>query len=419
MHRPVALLTYSTKPRGGVVHTLALAEALADLGVPVRVIGLGDPAAGFYRPVRVPVTLAPGPAGAPDLETKVAGCIDRLEAVLREVVATTPGVVLHSQDCISARAAARVRASAREAGVRVPVVRTVHHVDDFTSQVLIDCQRAAILEPDAVLAVTEVWRDILAADYRVDAAVVPNGVDVGRYAAGSPARAAELRALVGATDRPLLLAVGGLEPRKGSDNLVRALAAVRRRSGVDPVLAVLGGHSFQDYRAYSDAVRAELPGLGLEPGRDVVEVGTVPDADMPAWYRAADALAFPSVKEGFGLAVLEAMSAGLPVVTSDLPVFREYLVPGTDALLVPVGDVDALADALLAVLVDEPLRARLVAAGNRVVQRFTWAQSAQRHLEVYAALEATSAAAMSCPSAAGQGATAVPAVVRISVPSGR
>jgi len=384
LRRPVALVTYSTKPRGGVVHTLALAEALAELGVGVRVVALGDPAAGFYRPVRAPVTLVPGPAEAPDLETKVAGCIDRLEAILTEVVASTPGVVLHSQDCISARAAARVRDASKE---RVPVVRTVHHIDDFTSPVLVDCQRAAILEPDVVLAVTEVWREILAADYAVDAWVVPNGVDVARYASGSPSRAADLRASVGASGRPLLLAVGGLEPRKGSDNLVRALAAVRRRSGLDPVLVVVGGHSFQDYRAYSEAVRAELPCLGLEPGRDVVEVGTVPDADMPAWYRAADALAFPSVKEGFGLAVLEAMSAGVPVVTSDLPVFREYLVPGRDALLVPVGDVDALADALLAVLTDGPLRAALVAAGSGVVQRFTWAQSARRHLDVYAALD--------------------------------
>jgi glycosyltransferase involved in cell wall biosynthesis len=241
--------------------------------------------------------------------------------------------------------------------------------------------------------VTEVWREILEADYGVRAGVVPNGVDVVRYASGSPWRAAELRASVGAADRPLLLAVGGLEPRKGSDNLVRALAAVRRRSGVEPVLAVLGGHSFQDYRAYSDAVRADLPRLGLQLGRDVIEVGTVPDADMPSWYRAADALAFPSVKEGFGLAVLEAMSAGLPVVTSDLPVFREYLVPGRDALLAPVGDVDALADALLAVLTDERLRGALAAAGQELVRRFTWAESARRHLEVYAALDRTPAPA--------------------------
>jgi glycosyltransferase-like protein len=394
-HRPVALLTYSTKPRGGVVHTLALAEALAGVGVPVRVVALGEPAAGFFRPVRAPVTLVPGPADAPHLEAKVAGSIDCLAGALRTLVATTPGVVLHAQDCISARAAARVRdaVAGSAAAERVPVVRTVHHVDDFTSRVLMDCQQAAILEPDVVLAVTEVWREILAADYDVDARVVPNGVDVARYASGSPRRAAELRASVGAAGRPLLLAVGGLEPRKGSDNLVRALAAVRRRSGLDPVLAVLGGHSFQDYRAYHDAVLAELPRLGLELGRDVVEVGTVPDADMPAWYRAADALAFPSVKEGFGLAVLEAMSAGVPVVTSDLPVFREYLVAGRDALLVPVGDVDALADALFAVLTDERLRAALVPAGHAVAQRFTWAASARRHLAIYADLDRTPAPA--------------------------
>jgi glycosyltransferase-like protein len=381
-HRPVALLTYSTKPRGGVVHTLALAEALQDAGVPVRVVALGDPGGGFFRPVRVPVTLTPGPAGDLDLESKVAGSIDRLERVLHEVVTAAPDVVLHAQDCISARAAARVR----DAGARVPVVRTVHHVDDFSSRVLMDCQRAAILEPDVVLAVTDVWRGILAADHGVVAGVVPNGVDVPRFASGSARRAAELRGSVGAARRPLVLAVGGLEPRKGSDSLVRALSAVRRRSGLSPVLAVVGGHSFQDYRAYRDAVLAELPSLGLRFGRDVIEVGTVPDDDMPSWYRAADVLAFPSVKEGFGLAVLEAMSAGVPVVTSDLPVFREYLEPGRDALLVPVGDVDGLASALLAVLTDGLLRDRLAAAGHRLVQRFTWAESARRHLAVYAAL---------------------------------
>jgi glycosyltransferase-like protein len=386
-HRPVALLTYSTKPRGGVVHTLELAEALSDLGVPVRVVALGDQATGFFRPVRVPTTLVPGPVGTPDLEAKVAGSIDCLARVLGEVVASTPDVVLHAQDCISARAAARVRDAGNGPAGRVPVVRTVHHVDDFTSPVLQDCQRRAILEPDVVLAVTEVWREILAADYGVAPGVVPNGVDVARYSSGSAQRAAELRLTVGAQRRPLVLAVGGLEPRKGSDNLVRALAAMRRRSGLDPVLAVLGGHSFQDYRAYHDAVLAELPRLGLTLGRDVVEVGTVPDADVPSWYRAADVLAFPSVKEGFGLAVLEAMSAGLPVVTSDLPVFREYLVPDRDALLVPVGDVDGLAGALLAVLTDGVLRAALTAAGRALVHRFTWEQSARRHLAVYTDLD--------------------------------
>jgi len=373
----LALVTYSTKPRGGVVHTLALADALHELGEPVRVVALGDPAAGFFRPVRAPVTIVPGPTGAVTMEDKVAGSIDALTGVL----ATLDVRVLHAQDCISARAAARVR----DAGAPVTVVRTVHHVDDFTSPALMDCQRRAILEPDVVLAVTEVWRRTLLTDYGVRAAVVPNGVDARRFSAASRERAGELRRCVGAVGRPLLLAVGGIEPRKGSDTLVRALSLLARE-GLRPVLVVVGGHSFQDHRPYRDAVLAELPSLGLELGVDVVPVGTVDDDDVPAWYAAADALAFPSVKEGFGLAVLEAMSAGVPVVSSDLPVFREYLVDGRDALLVPVGDVPALAAALRSALLDAAVRGRLVAAGTELARRFTWRASAERHLAVYAGL---------------------------------
>jgi glycosyltransferase-like protein len=374
---PVVLLTYSTKPRGGVVHTLALADALHAMGHPVLVLALGDPAAGFFRPVHAPVRIVPGPVGAGTLEDKVAASIAALTAALEGVDAQ----ILHAQDCISARAAARVR----DAGSGATVVRTVHHVDDFTSAVLMDCQREAILEPDVVLAVSEVWRRTLATDYGVRAEVVPNGVDVERFASASPARAAELRRAVGAGERPLLLSVGGIEPRKGSDTLVRALSVVSRE-GVRPVLAVVGGHSFQDHHAYKEAVLAELPDLGLELDVDVLTVGTVPDDDMPAWYAAADVLAFPSVKEGFGLAVLEAMSAGVPVVTSDLPVFREYLVADRDALLVPVGDVPALAAALRSALYDDAVRTRLAAGGVDVARRFTWQGSARRHQEVYAGL---------------------------------
>jgi len=375
---PVALITYSTKPRGGVVHTLALAEALHALGQPVRVIALGDPGRGLFRPVEAPVTIVPGPSGELLLEDKVAGSIGALEDVLLD--ADEP--VLHAQDCIGARAAARVR----DAGAPVQVVRTVHHVDDFSSTVLMDCQRAAILEPDIVLAVSQVWRRQLLDDYGVAAGVVPNGVDVTRFAAPDRSRAAQLRASVGAVGRPLLLSIGGVEPRKGSNALVRALSRLARGQGPRPVLAVVGGHSFQDHRAYRDAVLSELPSLGLELGVDVVLVGTVPEADIAAWYAAADVLAFPSVKEGFGLAILEAMSAGLPVVTSDLPVFHEWLVADRDALLVPVGDVEALADALSRACTDADLRRSLVAAGRAVADRFTWAASAERHLQVYAGL---------------------------------
>ena len=89
------------------------------------------------------------------------------------------------------------------------------------------------------------------------------------------------------------------------------------------------------------------------------------------------------MKEGFGLAVLEAMSAGIPVVTSDLPVFREYLVAGRDALLVEPGDVGELAAALLLTIEDTDLRRTLVSAGACVAARFTWQESARQHVDIY------------------------------------
>ena len=378
------------------MHTLSLAEALHRLGAPVRVVALGDPAEGLFRPTDVPHTIVPAPPPAPTLEQRVFAAVDALEDGLRRIVAA--GDILHAQDCIAARAAGRIRdgvgvVDREPAGV--VMVRTVHHVDDFTTPALVECQRRSVLDPDRVLVVSEPWRKILAADYGVDADVVPNGVDPQRFGGLAPGERERLREQVGATrrpgcprsdSRPLVLTVGGVEPRKGTTTLFEAMAELRRRLDPPPVLAIVGGHSFQDYRAYREAALARLPGLGLELGKDVVLLGTVTEAELGGWYRAADAFAFPSVKEGFGLVVLEALAAGLPVVTTDIPVFTEYLADGESALLTPPGDGPALAGALEAVLTDPDLRRRLASGGSPVVERFTWEASARRHLDVYAAL---------------------------------
>jgi glycosyltransferase involved in cell wall biosynthesis len=217
---------------------------------------------------------------------------------------------------------------------------------------------------------------------------VTNGVDVDRFAPDPPSRVtAALRARAGAGDRFLILTVGGIEPRKGTDQLFGALSLLRRRWARPPVLAIIGGHSFQDHTPYRDRVIASMADLDLQFGRDVALLGTVPDDEMAAWYHAADAFAFPSVNEGFGLVVLEAMAAGLPVVVTRLPVFAEYARFGEEALAVAPGDDEGLADALEAVRRDDELRAMLRNRGRDVAARFSWDTTALQHIAIYDELQ--------------------------------
>ena len=377
---PVALVTYSTKPRGGVVHTLHLAEALERAGQPVHVFALGDPGAGFFRPVRVPHTIIPAPPQAPLLEERVSRSVDALFAGLSSEAADR-FPILHVQDCIAARAATRIR----DEGADVRVIRTVHHVDDFTTEALIECQRRSILDPDLLLVVSQYWRRLLRNEYGVDAAVVTNGVDHERFARPARFDGAAMRARVKAEGRFLFLTVGGIEPRKNSLAIVEALARLRESVSPSPRLAIVGAHSFQDHTWYLEMVLARAEKLGLEIGTDLTQLGMVPDAELPDWYHAADAFVFPSVREGWGIAVLEAMSAGLPVIASDIPVFREYLQDGRGALLVPPDDRDALTTAMARLATDPQVRASLGREAPGLAARFTWQSCARRHMELYRA----------------------------------
>jgi glycosyltransferase-like protein len=300
-----------------------------------------------------------------------------------------PADVHHAEDCLSARALLALRAEGR-----VPsVVRTVHHVDDFRSPVLSECQRASIQDVDHRVCVSGHWAGVLERDFGVGARVIPNGVDGERFAA-CPLGREEAGRRMGWGGRPAILSVGGIEPRKGSRTLLEAFARARAGLGPRPLLAIAGGETLFDYADYRAAWDEDAARLGLHvhrgprPGEDadVAVLGPVDDEEMPALYRAADLLAFPSEREGFGLVVLEAQAAGLPVVASDLPVLREFLADGRDCLMAPVGDPAALAGALSAAMGDGALRARLAEAGRATAARFTWQAAAAAHEEVYGSI---------------------------------
>ncbi len=205
--------------------------------------------------------------------------------------------------------------------------------------------------------------------------VLLSGVD-SRF---KPARADEIasvRQKYGLDGVEFLLAVGTVQPRKNYARLAQALARLRQR-GYDLHLVVAGGAGWLE-----DPIHQAVRAAGME--QFVHFIGFAPDADLPALYSAACCLAFPSLYEGFGLPVLEAMACGTPVVTSNLSSLPE--VAADAALLVDPYDVEALAWALERVVSDTDLRRRLVSQGTTRAAHFTWEASARHLLAVYGQL---------------------------------
>jgi glycosyltransferase-like protein len=386
----IALLTYSTRPRGGVVHALELAEALQARGQQVRLFALEKPGReAFFRPTSVPTSFIPvDERPGETMDDKIHRYIDAyVEFLERELPGAEPYDVYHAEDCISGNALVRLR----RAGLVPWVVRTVHHIDDFTSPALISCQHDSIVEPDTVLVVSEWWRDRLAEDLGVPARVVYNGVDLDRYVPPASAAARDaVRARLGLDGTAAVLAVGGVEPRKNSIVLLDAFVEAQDRlaalTGRRPLLVFAGGASLFDHAEYRDAFEARLrghvAGARLDPA-SVWKTGPVEDDVLLGLYQAADVLAFPSVREGWGLTVLEAQASATPVVASDIEVLREYLVDGQNALLVAPDDADALGRAIVRAATDPDLAATLRAGGLATARRFSWGSSAERHVEVY------------------------------------
>jgi len=170
---------------------------------------------------------------------------------------------------------------------------------------------------------------------------------------------------------PFILAVGTLQPRKNFARLIQALAQLPDR---EVKLVLAGGRGW-----LYESIFAEVERLQLQTR--VVFPGFVEDADLPALYSAARVLAYPSLYEGFGLPILEAMACGTPVVTSNVSCLPE--VAGDAALSVAPTDVTALAEALHRALSDEALRATLTARGAERARQFSWATSAQQLLRTY------------------------------------
>lgn len=374
----VALVSpYALDVVGGVqAHVLALADALARAGEEVLVLGPSASGAlpkctpGGVRIVSVGRTVAVPANGSRAPVALGPMSVRRVRDVLRRAAPDAvhvhePLVPLVGPAAALAPGAARVLTfhATAEGGALPHLYRAVR----APGRLVVDAA-------DTLTAVSPVAAAFHARALGIEPAsiaVVPNGVDVARFAA-------HLQGDRERKDGPRLVFLGRLEPRKGADTVVRAF------------LHLAGERADVRLRVVGDGpLMGEMRRLVADAPVDVADrvelAGRADPASLPGLLADADVALLPARGgESFGIVLLEAMAAGLPIVATDIPGYRAVARHEREALLVPPGDPDALARATARMLDDPALTARLIRAGLRRAAEHDWAVVAARMQEVYA-----------------------------------
>jgi glycosyltransferase involved in cell wall biosynthesis len=274
-------------------------------------------------------------------------------------------------------------------GLDVPVVQTFHALgvtkrryqgrQDTSPPVRIRMERALARDVDRVVATCtdEVSELLRIGAVRNRITVVPSGVDVEHFTPEGP--------VAEKGDRPRVLCVGRLVPRKGFDTVVRALAAVP-----DAELVIAGGPVAEDLSADPEAARLRRLAERFGVADRVRLIGAVARPDMPALLRSADLVVCTPWYEPFGIVPLEAMACGVPVVASAVGGFLDTVVDGATGTLVPPRRPDRLAAAMRKLLAEPFWREAFGTAGvDRARSRYSWDRIAAGTLGVYEELLGT------------------------------
>jgi glycosyltransferase involved in cell wall biosynthesis len=227
---------------------------------------------------------------------------------------------------------------------------------------------------DHILADSQATKDDLVSLYKVSegkVTVLLSGVDA-RFRHAADSLLMTIRSRYG-LQRPFILSVGTIQPRKNYTRLIHAFVWLRQK-GYDLDLVIVGGRGWLEDSIYQTVQDTRMQEY-------VHFIGYADENDLPPLYSAAECLAFPSLYEGFGLPILEAMACGTPVVTSNVSSLPE--VAGDAALIVDPYDTESIAHAIQRLLDDTTLRSHLVQKGYKRAGHFSWDESARKLRQIY------------------------------------
>jgi len=248
----------------------------------------------------------------------------------------------------------------------------------------------AVRRMDRLVAITQTvsdcYRELGADESKI--VEIPNGVSIERFSKQSGR--AETRKKLGLQDGELLiLTVGRYHHKKGFD-IIPAVAAGLKEKGIRFTWLVVGSGSDAlsgeiERRGMQECVLCQ-PGIGVVDAKDSTEGFELPPAELVSLYQAADIFALPSLLETFGRVLIEAMAAGVPVVTTDAPGCRDVVEKDVTGLVAPAGDADAFSGALLQLAEDAALREKLAARARAAVRRYDWDTVVDAYEKLYAEL---------------------------------
>ncbi len=203
--------------------------------------------------------------------------------------------------------------------------------------------------------------------------VVPLGASSG-WEAGMEAKVTEKTVKKYGIRKPYLLSVGRLNPRKNLAALVEAFSLFKKKSSAPHMLVIAGKHDY----ASPDIIRS----VKISPAsRDILFTGFIPGRDLPSLYKEADVFVYPSLFEGVGLPVLEAMSLGTPVITSNSSSLKE--TAGNAAVLADPSDPASISRAMVRLTGDPALKQLYAGRGMSRAQKFSWRSTAEQTLKIY------------------------------------